>query len=89
MTDDKMADDVEVSAEEVEALKKQLVRRASRAVLGGFHPPADPFTSWFGKVNIALPGEDWPTSAATWPSSISGWLLTGRSSPKAEAMSPS
>lgn len=63
MADDDMTDDVEVSAEEVEALKKQLVRRASRAVLGGFRPPADPFTSWFGKVNVAASGEDWPTSA--------------------------
>ncbi len=63
MADDDMTDDVEVSAEEVENLKKQLVRRTSRAVLGGFRPPADPFTSWFGKVNTALPGEDWPTGA--------------------------
>ncbi|MGI4789399.1 MAG: DUF1963 domain-containing protein [Janthinobacterium lividum] len=45
-------------------LKQKLVRRASRAVVGGFRPPADPFTSWFAKVNFALPGEDWPTSAA-------------------------
>ncbi len=60
---DNMSDDAEVSAEEVEALKKQLVRRASRAVVGGFRPYADPLTSWFGKVNVAASGEDWPTSA--------------------------
>ena len=45
-------------------LKNALRHRASRAIVGGFRPPADPFTSWFGKVNLALPGEDWPTSAA-------------------------
>ena len=72
-----MTDDAEVSAEEVEALKKQLVRRASRAVLGGFHPPADPFTSWFGKVNVALPGEDWPTSAARPMMPLCQFNLTG------------
>ncbi len=63
MADDDMADDAEVSAEEVEALKQQLCRRASRAIVGGFRPSADPFASWFGKVNVAASGEDWPTSA--------------------------
>ncbi len=46
-------------------LKKRLSRRASRAVVGGFRPPSDPLASWFGRVNVALPGEDWPTSAAS------------------------
>ncbi len=31
--------------------------------VGGFRPPEDPFVSWFGKVNLALPGERWPDSA--------------------------
>jgi len=44
-------------------LKNKLARPASRAVVGGFRPPSDPFASWIGKVNVALPGEDWPTSA--------------------------
>lgn len=44
-------------------LSKQLSRRASRAIVGGFRPSDDPFASWFGKVNLAAAGEDWPTSA--------------------------
>lgn len=42
----------------IEELRKQLVRRASRAIVGGFRPPDDPLVSWFGKVNVFLPGED-------------------------------
>lgn len=57
-----MTDDVEASMKEVAALKKQLVRRASRAIVGGFRPSADPLASWFGKVNVAASEEDWPTS---------------------------
>ena len=44
-------------------LKNKLVRPTSRAIVGGFRPPADPFASWFGKVCVAAAGEDWPTSA--------------------------
>lgn len=41
-------------------LRARLVRRASRAVVGGFRPPDDPFSSWLGRVRVALPGETWP-----------------------------
>lgn len=37
-------------------LKKKLVRPASRAIVGGFRPPADPLASWLGRVNIAVIG---------------------------------
>jgi hypothetical protein len=35
-------------------------RTASKAVVGGFRPPEDPFTSWSGGVRVAEYGEDWP-----------------------------
>jgi hypothetical protein len=37
-------------------------RPASAARLGGVGPPQDPLASWFGRVQVALPGEDWPTT---------------------------
>lgn len=42
----------------VSAIRRQIVRRANPTIVGGFRPPDDPFTSWFGKVNMALPEED-------------------------------
>jgi uncharacterized protein YwqG len=30
--------------------------------IGGFRPPEGPGGSWFGRVNLALPGEGWPAS---------------------------
>jgi len=44
----------------IKTLRRQLSRRASRAVVVGFRPPIDPLTSWFGKVNLATAGEDYP-----------------------------
>lgn len=41
-------------------VKAKLVRQACRGVVGGFRPPDDPFTSWFGSVHLGLPGETWP-----------------------------
>lgn len=35
-------------------------RRAIVMEIGGFRPPTDPSASWFGRVNLALPGEEWP-----------------------------
>src|SRR5215211_5065659 len=32
-------------------------------VLGGFRPSDDPFASWFGRVQVALPHETWPMHA--------------------------
>ncbi len=46
---------------EVEALLAPLRRRAIRMEVGGFQPPEGPGGSWFGRVNLALPGEEWPT----------------------------
>lgn len=45
-------------------LKQQLARRAVVMEIGGFRPPEDPAASWFGKVNLALPGQSWPLSEA-------------------------
>lgn len=36
-----------------------MLRPASIATLGGFRPPEDPTTSWFGRA-VALPGEGFP-----------------------------
>jgi hypothetical protein len=41
----------------------QLKRQAIVMDVGGFRPPEDPFASWFGKVNLALPHEEWPECA--------------------------
>lgn len=41
-------------------LKAKLSRPAIVMDIGGFRPPEDPKTSWFGKVNLALDGETWP-----------------------------
>lgn len=46
----------------VEALRGRLRRRAIVMQIGGFRPPEGPGGSWFGRVNLALPGEGWPTS---------------------------
>ena len=45
----------------VEEIRRKLVRKASVMVVGGFRPPADPFTTWFGRIRVALPHEIWPT----------------------------
>jgi Domain of unknown function (DUF1963) len=45
---------------EVDALRARLRRRAIRMEIGGFRPPEGPYGSWFGRVNLALPGEGWP-----------------------------
>jgi len=45
---------------DIKEAKKQLVRRAIQFQIGGFRPEEDAFASWFGQVNFAAPGEDWP-----------------------------
>jgi Domain of unknown function (DUF1963) len=37
-------------------------RPACVAQVGGFRPSEDPLASWFGRVQVALPGEGWPTT---------------------------
>jgi uncharacterized protein YwqG len=44
----------------VEAFRKKIVRRAIEMQIGGFRPPDDPRTSWFGRVTQSAEGEDWP-----------------------------
>jgi uncharacterized protein YwqG len=46
----------------ISAYREQLRRRAIRMQVGGFRPPDSPLVSWFGRVNVALPGESWPAS---------------------------
>ena len=47
---------------EVEHLRTQMVRRAIVMQVGGFRPPDDPMSSWFGRVAFGLPSESWPQS---------------------------
>ncbi|MDB5070495.1 MAG: hypothetical protein JWM87_1606 [Candidatus Eremiobacteraeota bacterium] len=47
----------------IKDLKTRLARPATLIEVGGFRPPADPSASWFGRVNLALPGETWPMEA--------------------------
>ncbi len=42
--------------------KSQLVRRAIQLEIGGFRPTDCESACWFGKVNLAAPEEDWPSS---------------------------
>lgn len=45
---------------QIDAWKKKLRRQAIGFEIGGFKPSADPFESWFGRVNVCAPGETWP-----------------------------
>lgn len=45
-----------------EEWKSKLVRPASRMIIGGFPPPEDPRTSWFGCTTLQDPEEEWPLS---------------------------
>ncbi len=44
----------------LQRLRKPFARRAVLLEIGGFRPPENPLSSWFGRVNVALPGEEWP-----------------------------
>jgi uncharacterized protein YwqG len=46
--------------EAIETLQRLLARPACHMVVGGFRPPSDPFTSWFGRVCVAQEQELWP-----------------------------
>lgn len=43
-----------------DAFIQKLAKRAVIMQIGGFRPSDDPLASWFGKVNVAAPGESWP-----------------------------
>lgn len=45
---------------DVETKIRELSRSASRIVIGGFPPPESLQASWFGRVLLARPGEEWP-----------------------------
>lgn len=49
--------------------KQRLARKASRMVRSQARPPSDPATSWFGRVTLCEPGEEWPQwqGRAMWP----------------------
>jgi hypothetical protein len=49
-----------MTAEEALARIRAFSRPASVAQIGGFRPPEDLFTSWFGGNFLGLPGENWP-----------------------------
>ena len=44
----------------LDEFREKIKRKAIVMDIGGFRPPDDPITSWFGKVNFCLPGEEWP-----------------------------
>jgi len=46
----------------VDEYRAKIRRRAIQFEIGGFRPPDDPRSSWFGQVGFALPGETWPTT---------------------------
>lgn len=50
----------EVDPAVLDAVRARLRRRAIRMEIGGFRPPEGLAGSWFGRVNLALPGEGWP-----------------------------
>jgi hypothetical protein len=45
-----------------QAARIALRRRALALEIGDFRRPDDPHSSWFGRVNFAAEGEEWPTT---------------------------
>lgn len=48
---------------ELEQIKAQLKRSASKIIVGGFRPPEHPQASWFGRIRLAEVNEGWPMHA--------------------------
>lgn len=46
--------------ETVEQFRRKISRKATVLEIGGFRPPLDPQSSWFGDVTVCMPGEAWP-----------------------------
>src|SRR5260370_41480975 len=44
----------------LDEFRSAIRRRAICLEIGGFRPPENATTSWFGRVGFALPGETWP-----------------------------
>lgn len=47
---------------DLQSARAHLRRRAIALEIGGFRPPDDAKSSWFGRVNFAAIGEGWPSS---------------------------
>lgn len=45
---------------DIEEARSRLVRRAIQFEIGGFRPGENAAASWFGRVNLAAPDEEWP-----------------------------
>jgi len=45
---------------DIKEAKTRLVRSAIQFQIGGFRPEENADASWFGRVNLAAPGEEWP-----------------------------
>jgi len=52
----------DIAAEHFEMLRRQFPRTAMQMVLDKTLEPDAPTASWFGKVQVALPDEEWPTT---------------------------
>ena len=50
-----------------ETFRNKFKRRAIVMEIGGFRPPENPKTSWFGKVAFGLPEEEWPMTGDNRP----------------------
>ncbi|WMT43292.1 DUF1963 domain-containing protein [Paenibacillus sp. D2_2] len=46
----------------MEILKRKIMRQATLLQIGGFRPSGELTSSIFGKVNVSLPNEEWPSS---------------------------
>lgn len=46
----------------IDEFRKAIRRRAIGFEIGGFRPPQNPMSSWFGRVGFSLPGEAWPST---------------------------
>lgn len=49
-------------SDSIDEFRAKIRRRAIGFEIGGFRPPQNPMSSWFGRVGFALPGETWPTT---------------------------
>lgn len=57
-----MEGNLDVAVEHLEMLRRQFPRPALQMVLDKALEPDAPTASWFGKVRVALPDEEWPTT---------------------------
>ena len=42
------------------SFKDQIKKSAYKFTVGGFRPADSPYASWFGKILLGMPGENWP-----------------------------